>query len=41
MGEVVGSEGLGDFAQIWSESRLHRLVGEQQANSKVTLKSAN
>ena len=37
MGNV--SEGLGDFAQIWSESRLHRLVGEQQPNSIATLKS--
>ena len=33
------SEGFGDIAPVWSESSLHRLVGEQQANSKVTLKS--
>ena len=26
------------FAQVWSENKLHRLVGEQQANSKVTFK---
>ena len=30
---------MSNFAQIWSENKLHRLVGEQQANSKVTIKS--